>query len=267
MISGTIWRPTAGKEDLVADTALQRMARSRTRDLRRNVGGQLLDLREERELSQREVGAAVGIDRSWLAKAEAGEANLTLDALAALATALGAEASVRLYRFAGPRLRDHIQVRLIETLLEHLHPRWDPRLEVPVYRPARGVIDLVIVEPQAREIVGGEAHSEVRRAERQLRWAAEKTDALPSASGWPWMAGEPRVSRMLLLRSTRVTREVVASAPALFRAAYPGRTADAVTALTEPGHPFPDASVVWVDLRGAASRLLDGPPRGIEVGR
>ena len=170
-------------------------------------------------------------------------------------------------RPTGPRLRDHLQVRLIETLLERLHPRWEPRLEVPVYRPVRGVIDLVLVDAEAGEIVGGEAHSEIRRVERQLRWAAEKVDALPSASGWPWMPGEPRVSRLLLLRSTRATRDVVSSAPVLFRAAHPGRSADALAALTRATASFPDAAIVWVDLRGTASRLLDGPPWSITVGR
>lgn len=251
----------------MADTALERLARSRGRDLRRGVGAQLLDLREERELSLREVGEPAGVDRSVLARAEAGEANLTLGALAALAAVLGAEASVRLYPAIGPRLRDHIQVRLIEALLAALHPRWQPRLEVPVYRPVRGVLDLVLVEPHAREVVGGEAHSEIRRAERQLRWAAEKTDALPSATGWPWMTGEPRVGRLLLLRSTAATRELVSSAPALFRAAYPARTMDAVACLTGAGSPWPGAAIAWVDVRGSASRLLDGPPRGVPVGR
>ena len=55
--------------------------------------------------------------------------------------------------------------------------------------------------------------------------------------------------------------------PALFRAAYPGRTADAVEALADPSMAFPQAAIIWVDLRGMASRLLDGPPRGVTVGR
>jgi len=251
----------------MADTNLQRLARSRGRDLRRGVGAQIRDLREDRELSLREVGAPAGVDRSVLARAEAGEANLTLGALAALATVLGSEASVRLYPSTGPRLRDHLQVRLIETLLARAHPRWRPRLEVPVYRPARGVIDLVLIEPKTGEVVGSEAHSEIRRAERQLRWAAEKVDALSSASGWPWMDRQPRVGRLLLLRSTQATRSVVASAPTLFRAAYPGRSADAIAALTGAAARFPEAAIVWVDLRGTTSRLLDGPPRRIAVGR
>lgn len=263
----------------MADTALERLARSRGRDLRRAIGAQVRDLREERGLSLREVAAISRVDRSVLARAETGEANLTVDGLAAVSAVLGAEASVRLYPAIGPRLRDHIQVRLIETLLTVLHSRWRARLEVPVYRPVRGVIDLVLVEPEAHEVVGGEAHSEIRRAERQLRWAAEKVDALPSATGWPWMeggppwagqprtAGGPRVGRLLLLRSTAATRDLVSSAPALFRAAYPGRTADAVACLTGAASLWPGAAIAWVDVRGSASRLLDGPPRGVPVGR
>jgi transcriptional regulator with XRE-family HTH domain len=251
----------------MADTALQRISRTRSRDLRRSVGNQLLDLREERELSQREVAAAAEIDRSFLSKAEAGDANLTMDALAAVATALGTEASLRLFPTTGPRLRDHLQVRLLETLIATLHPRWRPRLEVPVYRPVRGVIDLVLVEPRGGALVGGEAHSEIRRAERQLRWAAEKVDSLPSATGWPWMGLEPEVGRLLILRSTTATRATVSSAPKVFGAAYPGRSMDAVEALSSPTGRFPNAAIVWVDLRGTSSRLMDGPPRGVAVGR
>ncbi|HEY6569480.1 MAG TPA: helix-turn-helix transcriptional regulator [Candidatus Limnocylindrales bacterium] len=251
----------------MADTAIERLAASRGRALRRMVAGQLEELREERGLSQREVAGAAGVDRSWLARAEAGDANLTLHALAAIATVLGTEASVRLYPSSGPRLRDHIQVRLIETLLDQLHPRWRPRLEVPVYRPVRGVIDLVLTDRAASELVAAEAHSEIRRAERQLRWAFEKADALPSAVGWPWMDRHPLASRLLILRSTDATRAVVRAAPHVFGAAYPGRTAEAVAALTGAAGTVPDAAIVWIDVLGSASRLLAAPPRGIDVGR
>src|SRR5918993_5636666 len=111
----------------MADTVIRRLGVARGRDLRRSVGRQLTDMREERGLSQREICRAIGIDRSWLARAEHGEANLTLDALASLVTALGAQPSLRLYPAAGPRLRDHLQVQLLEALLGVLHARWRPR--------------------------------------------------------------------------------------------------------------------------------------------
>jgi transcriptional regulator with XRE-family HTH domain len=251
----------------LGDTAIRRLAMSRARALRRSAGEQVRDLREERGLSLRELGAAIGVHPSVIARAETGEGNVTLATLARVATALGAEASLRLYPATGPRLLDHLQVRLIETLLERLHARWRARLEVTVYRPVRGVIDLVLASAYDLQLVGGEAHSEIRRAERQLRWAAEKTDALPSADGWPWMSGSPRTSRILLLRSTDSTRATVRGAPHVFAAAYPGRTASAFDALVNGNGMVPDGAILWVDLRGSASRLLDGPPRGIDVGR
>lgn len=116
----------AGKETPVAETTIEHLATARARKLRRSVGDQLLEMREDRELSQREVAAAVDMDRSWLARAEVGEANVTLDALAALATALGMEPSLRLYPAAGARLQDHLQAGVLEALLEPSTPAGGP---------------------------------------------------------------------------------------------------------------------------------------------
>jgi transcriptional regulator with XRE-family HTH domain len=247
----------------MADTTVQRLAQARARDLRRSIGEQIRDLRASRGLSIRELAAAAGVDRSLLGRAESGEAALTSSALAAVAACLGAEASVRLFRTVGPRLADHIQARLIDTLAAALHPRWRLRLEVPVWQPARGVIDVVIEERDQETVVAGEAHSEIRRAEQQLRWAAEKVDGLRADADF---AGR-HVRRLLLLRNTTDMRAIIASAPALFAAAYPGRTSDAVAALTGGAVDFPDAAICWVDLRGSQSRLMDGPPRAVSVGR
>ncbi len=250
----------------MSETALARLVRARARGLRRSLGDQLREAREVAELSQRAVAAGARIDRSVLSRAETGDATLTVDALAAIATALGLEASVRLYPASGPRIRDHVQVRMVEALAVSLDPRWTLRLEVPVWRPVRGVVDLVLVEPKEAVVVSGEAHGEIRRVELQLRRAAEKTDALPSATGWPWMTRTPRVCRLLLLRNGVATREVAAAAPALLAAAYPGRTEEAIGALTGPVGVLPDAAIAWVDVRGSGSRLIAGPPRGIATG-
>jgi transcriptional regulator with XRE-family HTH domain len=252
----------------MAQTKIQRLAAERARSLRRRLGDALLEGREATGLSLTEVAREARVDRRWLAQAERGEANLTLDALASIATVLGTEASIRLYEAEGARLRDHLQVALLDCVLERLHLRWHARLEVPVHAPSRGVIDLVLAERAGdRRLCAAEAHSEIRRVDRQLRSAGEKAESLPSADGWPWEAPTQRAARLLILRSSRATRDTVGNASALFAAAYPGRTRDAVEALTSATGGLPDAAIVWVDLRGRASRLLDGPPRGIEVGR
>lgn len=251
----------------MTNNALARRIASRSADLRSRLGTELVAARSARGLSQRAVAAAAGVDRRWIARAEAGKANLTLDALAAVATVLGTDASIRLFETTGPRLQDHVQVRLLTALLARLHPRWGRRLEVPVYRPSRGVIDLVLVERDGRQVVSGEAHSVLESAERQIRWAALKTDALPSADGYPWGARAPSVRRLLVLRSTSEMRATVNAASAVFGAAYPGATRQATRSLTGPTGTLDADSIVWVDGSGVAGRLLDGPPRDVSVGR
>ena len=104
---------------------------------------------------------------------------------------------------SGPRVRDRHQVRMIEALLRDAHARWEPRLEVPVYHPVRGVIDLVLHDRETDDLVAGEGHSELSAVDAQIRWARQKADALPSANGWPWSdARRPKVMRLLLLRDT-----------------------------------------------------------------
>ena len=87
-------------------------------------------------------------------------------------------------------------------------PRWRSVPEVVVRRPAHGVIDLVLIDPAEAEIVSAEIHSDLHRVEEHLRRAQAKTDALPSSDVWAIVAGEtePRVSRLLILRSTSRTR-------------------------------------------------------------
>jgi transcriptional regulator with XRE-family HTH domain len=251
----------------MADTLIERLAGARARDLRRDTGQLLVDAREVRELSLRAVASAAGVDRALLAKAEHGEATLTTDALAAVAAVLGMEASLRLYQTVGPRLRDHVQARMINTLLSALHKGWQPRLEVPVWQPVRGVIDLVLVNSDDPTVVVCESHGELRSAEQQLRHAAEKADSIASATGWPWTDEPSRICRLLLLRDCAAMRELVQSLPDLFAAAYPGTTRLAVDALVRGTARLPDATILWVDVRGEGTRLLAGPARAIAVGR
>ncbi len=251
----------------MADTLLDRLVKARSRDLRRTTGDMLRETRGARELSVRAVALAAHVDRGVLARAELGEAALTTDALAAVAAALGMEASIRFYQTVGPRVRDHVQTRMLGALLGRLDARWQPRVEVPVWGPARGVIDLVLVNAEQRTVVLCESHGELRSVEQQLRWAAEKADSVESAAGWPWSLDRPRRCRLLLLRNCVAMRDLVQAVPAVFAAAYPGRSDEAFGALVRGEGTVPDATVLWVDVDGTATRVLSRPPRGVSVGR
>jgi hypothetical protein len=158
---------------------------------------------------------------------------------------------------------------MVEALLREAHPSWKRLVEVPVWRPVRGVIDAVLARP-GEVIVAIEVHSELRRLEQQIRWAREKADALPSAEAWSMLLGSAPtvpVSRMLVLRSTRANRDLARAFESTFRAAYPTRAADAVRALRDPAAPWPGPALLWAETAAGGARILDRPPRSVTVGR
>jgi len=251
----------------MGNTKLEQQIADRQRALRRAVGEEMRRVREDEGLSRRAVSAAAGYHHSHLPRIEKGDRDASLDALAAHAAVLGHEVSVRIFPTTGPRVRDHLQVRMIEALLTVLHPRWHARLEVAVYRPVRGVIDIVLQDVETADLVAGEGHSVLATVERQLRWAGQKADSLPSATGWPWadLHEDPRVSRLLLLRSCPAMHELVRALPDTFRTAYPADTEAAVAALTTGQEPWPGATIIWADIDGAGTTILRGLPRALRA--
>jgi transcriptional regulator with XRE-family HTH domain len=242
--------------------------RRRVEEQRRAIGREIRLLREDAGLTQAQLARAAGLSRAHLCGIESGESEASLAALTALAEALGASVSVRLYPGTGPRIRDHLQARIVDALLRQLEPRWKRFLEVPVYRPARGVIDIVLHDPAAGQIVAIEVHSEIRRLEQLLRWANEKRDALPSAAIWQFAAagGRPKLSSLLVLRSTLSTRALVEQHAATFQAAYPARAANVWASLTGSA-PWPGAGLIWASVRDGRATILDRAPRGVAFGR
>jgi transcriptional regulator with XRE-family HTH domain len=212
-------------------------SRRRVEEQRRAIGREIRLLREDAGITQARLARAAGISRGHLCGIEAGESEASLAALSALADALGASVVTRFYPGTGPRIRDHLQAKIVDALLRQLDARWKRFLEVPVYRPVRGVIDLVLHDPAVAQIVATEVHSEIRRLEQLLRWANEKRDALPSAEMWQFAAagGRPVLSSLLVLRSTPSTRALVEQHAATFQAAYPA-----------------PAAKVWASLIGSA---------------
>ena len=146
------------------------------------------------------------------------------------------------------------------------HPRWRRHTEVPVYRPARGRIDLVLHDPAPAVLVATEVHSQIHRLEQQLGWAQLKADSLESADLWRSLTTRPTVSRLLVLRTTRATREVVVQFEATLRTAYPA-PAGAIHAALVADAPWPGPGILWADVTPERTRILDRPPRGVRLGR
>jgi transcriptional regulator with XRE-family HTH domain len=238
----------------------------RALDTRSRIATDIKQLREDAGASQRELAAEAGIDHGLLSLIERGLREPSITVLTAIASALGADVSVRLYPGTGPRIRDPIQARIIETLIGMLHPRWDRMLEVPVLRPARGFIDLTLVDRPPTHVIATEVQSEFRRIEQLIRWANQKALSIPSAQFWDQLPGKPRIDQLMVVRSTRTNREIAVRFGETLRVAYPASARAAYQALTTDVEPWPGAALLWADVRGDRVTVMDRPPRGVSVG-
>jgi transcriptional regulator with XRE-family HTH domain len=244
---------------------LDRTHKRSFRAIRQRLGRDLFQIRTDAGATHGKVAALAGIDRSHYSRIEAGTANPSVETLAAISVALGADVSIRFYPGTGPRLTDRHQARMIETLLRTLSTSWKPHIEVPVSRPVRGVIDLVLERRGGGLLIAAEAYSDLRRLEQQIRWSSEKASALGSSA----LVGPgpvPDVSTLLILRSTASTRDLARQFESSLGAAYPARTTEVVDSL-RTGLPWPGPGIIWIRIEGERVELLDGPPRGVRVGR
>jgi len=251
----------------VPRTSVERAAARQAGEIRGRIAAQLRTAREDAGLSLERVAHAGGVSKSRLHDIEGGSCQPRWETIARVCMVLGLRLGVGLYPNAGPLIRDHLQAAMIEALLGILDPRWRGRPEVPVHRPVRGVIDLVLDEGAGGAVVACEAQSELRRLEQQLRWSRAKAEALQEARrDGDTVVSARDVGRLMLLRSTTRTRATVAQYADVVAAAYPARTKDAYSALAGQA-PWPGDALIWCHVEGQRAEVLKGPPRGIRVGR
>ena len=245
---------------VISKTAVERETKRRVRKATIAIGEEVRRLRLDAGVTLRDLAAVTGLDASHIARIEKGTIHASVPALTSLSIALGADLSLRFYAGSGPRIHDRLQTPMLDALIRTLAACWTPRLEVVVPGPRRGVADIVLTDRGRPQVVVGEAQSEFRRIEQQLRWMAEKSAAFEKAEV------DRSVSRLLIVRSTQATRAVVRAYAATFDTAYPARTTDVVASLTG-GTPWPGAGIVWMRVARGTAELLPFPPRGVPVGR
>jgi transcriptional regulator with XRE-family HTH domain len=123
---------------------LQIEARRREREIVRALGTDVRNQRLDSGVSQAALSRQAEISQGEVSRIESGQATATIRTLSALSVAMGGRLIVRIEPGTGMLIRDHLQARILEALLRELDPRWKRFIEVPVYRPVRGVIDLVL---------------------------------------------------------------------------------------------------------------------------
>lgn len=110
------------------------------------TGDQVRQMRLDAGISLAELARIVDVHPSHIARTEAGRAKPSLEVLTAIGIALGADFSLRFFPGSGPQLHDRFQALMVEALIRELDSRWQVELEVPIWDPARGVIDVVLTD-------------------------------------------------------------------------------------------------------------------------
>lgn len=240
-------------------TRIELEARRRAAGIRRSLSEDVRRMRDDAGLTQSELARAAGVAQGYLSRIEAGTVAPSVETYARLAAALGADLACRLYPNTGPAIRDRHQAAIAQAVLRVAHPRWQRWPEVAVRRPARGWIDLVLHDPVERLVVASEIESDLRRLEQQVRWHAEKAASLPSADAWPYVEGDRAgISRLLVVRATRRTRDLAREFGEVLSAAFPGSSSAALSALTGRGA-WPGPSLLWAHASDDGYRITADP--------
>ena len=146
---------------------------------------------------------------------------------------------------------------------------------MPVYRPVRGVIDLVLADADGRASVVAARGAQSRSGAPSISSGGrrEKADALPSADGWPWMAFDRATVAAACWSCDRPLRCARSSEPRpdRFAAAYPGQHGRGSRRPLTARRPGPGAAIVWVERRarrraaGSSTGRPAGSPSGDEA--
>jgi transcriptional regulator with XRE-family HTH domain len=197
---------------------------------RQRAGEELRGARLGAGLSQRALGAIVGLSHSAIGRLERGELErVTVDRIAMVATALGLDLRIGLFPSGSP-VRDAAHLTLIDRLRQRVGTRLRWRAEVPVPLPGDlRSADVVIDSAAVDEMVEAETRlNDLQALERRIR--IKQRDM-----------GIRRV--ILLVADTKHNRSVLAAHPELLDR-FPISTRACLAALRAGRDPGGDAIVV-----------------------
>lgn len=222
-------------------------------DLRR-VSRAVRALRMRRGWRQSDLAREAGLSRSVVGRVERAEqGGLTLDALVALAGALGATIDV-VIRWHGEgldRLLDEGHATLVDRVVAWLRSLgWEVAVEVSFARAGeRGSIDVLAWHAVRRALVVIEVKSVTPDMQAMLYGLDRKGRLGPEiarARGWDVRT----TARVLVLWDTRTNRRRITAHEASVRAALPSGTREVLSWLRDPAGPAPAGIWFVTDVRG-----------------
>ena len=178
----------------IIDTALRHWARASV-----DIGNELRTGRHIRGVTQRELGATIGVSASEVSRRELGKSTrLTGPKLAVHAAAVGLRLSVRLWPVGGG-VRDAAQARYVAAFLARVGRHWTVTLEAPI--PVAGdlrAVDILLANATARIAV--EVITRLADLQAQVRAAQLKSRDIAATR------------LILVVAGTHANRSAIASA-------------------------------------------------------
>jgi transcriptional regulator with XRE-family HTH domain len=216
------------------------------------LGRGVREARVRRRLTQKQLGAKVGLSQGTISRAERGlGGGLTLDAWRRIALALGIHLQVSLQRDPQQEPTDAGNLGMQELVLrlgrQSGYPRMvelktrsaDPWRSIDVALAADARQTLLVVECWN---TFGDVGTSIRSSNRKRAEAEEY-----AAGRW---GSEGRAALVWVVRATASNRALIARYPELFAAAFPASSRAWVEALTNGAEPPTQPGLVWASVDG-----------------
>lgn len=232
---------------------------ARAEHLEKRLGIGLKERRLALRMTQRALGAKVGLSQPEVCRLEQGHgSSASIGTWTACAAAVGLQLAAFLEAAPGadlPRDIEHLRRQNL-VVVTPTPGGWsaNPEWLLPDDGPKPRSIDVLLTRPARREAAVVEIWDLILDGGHAMRSLESKVVAVSGRLGEGWEA-----RGLLVVRATQRNRRLVRELGALFAARYPAGSAAWLRALADPTRPMPSESgFAWTDVRGerlVAARL------------
>ena len=228
------------------------------------LGRAVRDARKRRRLTQKQLGAKVGLSQASISRIERGKGGgLTLDGWQRIALALGIQLLVTLQRDPQQEPTDAGHLGMQELVLRLGRRNGYPRMVELKTRSAepRRSIDVALAADQRKTLLVVECWNTFGDIGASIRSSNRKREEAGEYAAGRW-GSEGRAALVWVVRATASNRKLVSKYPELFAAAFPGSSRAWMAALRAGAEPPEEPGLVWASVDGQRMYEWRRPSRG-----
>jgi len=240
----------------VRRSALAIEAERRNREQLARLGAELRSAREQRRLTQGDVGERAGLGRMIVSRMERGLGSSTIEALQRVALAVGRPAVITLQRDIDGGTADagHLAMQELVLRLGRLAGfQASFELATKPSEPWRS-IDVGLIHDRLRLLIVVECWNTIGDVGAAARTSARKLTESVDLATSRWGHKPAQVGLVWIVRASARNRALVARYPEVFASRFPGSSAAWIATLTEAAPPPALPGLVWANI--SATRLF-----------